>query len=1451
MSLDSLSPIAPARVRALVVPVGHIKTERFITFLDRLRSEHVVQLRDVSPDGRPNRNMFSPSAFPDGAVFYDFTTHVPPPSHLALSPFDLFREPFSIIAVADGSELSQRAISKRHSPIAPTTTEQNIRALYQELEDLRDHYHRALIHHVVIFDYVSPSANPVPLPEGVITIPPLEDCTTTTMKTAICGITSVLLAEMTSRAKVFESMNVIESPGQAPSPRTNGDSWAREDPGHLRRNSQFSLPSSTRSSSASGLPDRTQARMSMPPVSSKGSPAASNQSTPARSSTPVRSGLSNPPTTFDEISSDNFSEVPTIDQAAPGRPASVSDASKPSSNQDRVSVHGFGSGGMTERWRNKGRGRVLVILGSLYLQAGRWSDALKELSEGATVARSINDHIWHGKALELITVSLLLLGWARIEFQVPSVCLPQDKASAATVTALEAATPDDPSQPRHLRRLQVALPDLLDRITGLYSRISAENLPPLPLAEVTIRFSKLLSALHLADGKLGEQALNMMVLGTMPEKPLTTSPRLSVTPTRQQITTLLFRAFPSSSSELLTTVDRSTILAGIASVLGPIGHQRKKAMVIRELVSVLISGLVEARTRGAADVGIHPAAGLVALNAATGQGNGAGALELGEGDVEQGIEGFLGLLCKSYGVVGFDPIAKGSTSTVNGEQATLEDTIKRIRGQSAARFFGFPGIKLNILRACINFSEALPDFGGVLKYSSDLLRSAGSGIAPGPRKEDASASIFREEQVRLATNIAKTSHLSKRLGLHHLAAEYWDEFLVRDVILEPLPITRLPVPHAKSVLPGATTARTSQDVNPFIYNPFLKAPDKAAVSHILVAGEPATFKVLLQNPYDVEVEIESLKLDGDGVEFEPLSEPILVGPYRTQTVKVSGIPKAAGSLNITGAVVHIHGCRERSFPIFKQQWKPENQVKIKGTGVAALEEAVTTAVATGRSLVPQSVSLKVIPPQPVVVVKSTTLPQSSIMVLEGERQIFSVTLENLSKTCPVDFLLFSFEDSTQAPLQAALSNRDATPAELYEYEFILMKRQALRKVAKADSEKRYIAPGGTATFDFEVLGKPGLTSAALQVDYAHLGVPPDEIIDDFHTRRVSLQLMVTVNAGVELARLDVLPLQGSVPRSLWKTEGQVDDADDQASPDDYCLLSMDLRNAWPSNMLVQLEGEHGLVLEEQILPGNTARVMVPVRRVYLEDPHASIPALNPKRQRQFVVSSGKISPDMERTNRESFWYRERILDGLIAKWKTLTGPARSGFVELRTVRFTPRMIEAIKVDEVGIDFSVFNGGPDTSAAGGHGDHQTLYLDEFAKIKVQLSNRTAQPIYPLLRIMPALRHRPLNVALDFTRKFAWNGTLQQSLPILAPHETRSIELGVTALCRGEFELAASVEELQMYEEPQVAGEKAVEVAKGRRPRSDTQTMLDAVLGSKERRVWHSRQPCIVMVKDRKE
>ncbi|KAK3680630.1 transport protein Trs120 or TRAPPC9 TRAPP II complex subunit-domain-containing protein [Podospora appendiculata] len=1329
-----------------------------------------------APMARPNRNMFSPLAFPAGAMFYELMTHLPPPSHLALSPFDLYREPLALIAVADGSEISSTVLIKRQSG-GRTVEETNIRGLYQELEELRDHYPRILVHQVLLFDYLPAKDKPLPIPEGITTIPPAEHHVRTTMKTVMCDISSLVLAEMTTLAKSFEG-GIRSTP----------------------------LPAISRSSSASGIPDRSHVRMSMPVV---GAMYGSSNSTPGRPSTPVngRSGLSHPPTTFDDITERDGSDPDSPEQQPPGfaRPGTAEGFRTQS--QDRVTVQGFGPGGLNERWRNKGKSRVQIVLGSLYLQAGRWSDAIKEL---------------------------------RIQFQVPTVLLPPpEKGNIPSLTAaIQEAENRDPNQPRWLRNLQVYMPELIERIIASYSRISAEHLPPLPLCEAIIRFCKMLTALHVAGGPARSSIPGHDAFW------------FNIFPYRTQIVATLFRAFPASSSEVLTTIDRIVILSGIASVLGVLGFQRKKAMVVRELVSVLIGGLVEARTRGAADVGIHPAAGLMAVNGHYTQANGASvSLELEEGDIEYGIDAFLSLLLKTYGVVSGH---LGSDTTDDSDAAVLA----RIQKQSALRSFGLQSVKLNILRACINFSEALPDFNGVLKFSSDLLRTAGSGVAPGPRRENVYPAITKDEQVRLASNISKTSNLSTRLGVGHLAAEYWDEFLLRGVRLEPVSAIRTPIPHARSVLPDAATARASQDVDPFIYNPFLKRPDAAAVESILVAGETATFRLTLQNPYEIDVDVESVRLDTEGAEFESTVESTLIGPYRTQILRISGVPKSAGTLKITGAVIKVRGCRERRFPIFHKPWGFDNDIKVKAIGLASLEVSPAAPSLSIQRLVPDQLELNVIAQQPVVVVKSSTLPQSSVMILEGERQSFSVTLHNTSTTTPVDFILFSFKDSTQEQLQIALDSRNATPAELYEYELELARKQALR-LRKRGSSRRYIAPGGTSTFDFEILGKPGLTNGVIQVNYAHLGVPYDEVGEKFYTRQASLELTVTVNASVEVVRMDILPLHGSIPEPLWLRTGYQEKSATEVTEDTHCLLLLDLRNAWPSQMHVTLQTDDGAKVDEQILPGNTSRVILPLKRVYLDDPHMFIPALNPTRQRQFVLST-KISPDLERANREAFWYREKLLDSLKGTWRAAASSGgRSGNIELRAMRLTSRMIEAVKIDEVDIKISLVDpsstdAGSGDAAARDSTKNQTLFTDEFFQVQVHIRNRTDQPIYPLLRLMPALCHRPLNVALDFTRKFAWNGTLQQVLPLLAGGASTTVATGVTALCRGEFEMTASVEETRLWtmSEEEERRKRESGALGAERVRSEVESLADAALGRRERRIWHTRRACKVVVRDRK-
>lgn len=56
MAASPISPIALARVGALIVPIGDVKEARFKSFLDRLLPEDAVRLSDISPDTRSDRS---------------------------------------------------------------------------------------------------------------------------------------------------------------------------------------------------------------------------------------------------------------------------------------------------------------------------------------------------------------------------------------------------------------------------------------------------------------------------------------------------------------------------------------------------------------------------------------------------------------------------------------------------------------------------------------------------------------------------------------------------------------------------------------------------------------------------------------------------------------------------------------------------------------------------------------------------------------------------------------------------------------------------------------------------------------------------------------------------------------------------------------------------------------------------------------------------------------------------------------------------------------------------------------------------------------------------------------------------------------------------------------------------------------------------------------------------
>ncbi|KAL5453641.1 hypothetical protein PMIN06_005405 [Paraphaeosphaeria minitans] len=1499
MAVDPLSPIAPARIRALLLPVGRIKRSRFLNFVEFLQPHCMVRLGDISPDPRPDRNMFSPLAFPNGTLLYDLSTSLPPPSHSSLSPFEQFREPLLIIGIADASEYpwlyrSRAETDGEQSTAQPKTglQDDNGEDLPSAVDDLREQFPRAYLHSLMLFDCASQDPHPQ-LPPETFLVPPAPQVKMTTMKTLMCDLTSTLLAEMTTLAKSIQVLPTISSPASQAGNTDNVPSWANPDPSSSlfsRRNSQ--TPVSSRPESPISANQKDMHRMSMPVLPSASGGSLSTED--IRATSPVTQGARTPPTTFDEIS--GLDAANTLHRT-------TSNSSKPKSagrdrSADRVSIHGFGSGGAGERARNKGRGRVGVIIGTLYLCAGQWQDALKELTEAATQARTFSDHLWHAKALENIMVCLLLFAWSGMDFQIPQICYPSYDKSSGTKSPQhtpvgsisDITSPTSAGFSTHeaaLESLNTLLPDLVNMILNIYTRASnftGESLPPLAFSECVIRFSKLLAAMNLSAGYLDYDALQHLVENIpLRQKPRLSVPRLAVNPTRNDIAAMLFRALPGPpESSGMSPTDRVVVLAGVASVLSSLELQRKKAVVMKEFITSLIPGLVQARKVGAAEMGVHPAAGLAALNMAGGSNSGAGALHLGEGEIENGIDEFLGLLGRVYGIPDtratfnspVPSLSNGTSEYVPGKQS--QDAVKEILRIASLRSFGSLSLKLDILRMCINFCEALPDFNGVLHFTALLLRIAGPGTAPRPNSTDVFVSLPRDEQVRLFANISRTVAQANKLGLKHVETDYWDDFLVRGLfIVEPSIPLRL-THHRPAELKVAPSKE-----EPFIHNPWNKNPQANAVETVLVANQEYRFIIALQNPYDFELEVDSLRIAAEGAEFVAHEELFILGPYRTQKFPISGVARVEGTLNIIGCYVKVTGCRERLFPIFSDPWRPERELKMKKIGLKAClgapisrpTSAVGTAADVGKasSPKPETLTFNVIADQPVVVITDVSLPQGAVMVLEGERRRFTVTVKNTSDTTAVDFVHITFQDSATAAIQAAISNRDLPSAELHELEVQLAQFPSLRWIKDEDEEVISIKPGHEAQFDIEVIGRTRLTDAIVQIDYANLGKRRSEVQERFFTRQVSVPISITVNASVQLQRPDIIPLSGDLAWSSHTKEVTLPKSGNeshfhqflhhmksQASSDEYCMLFLDLRNSWPnplhiafqvrahpdSNESVTDSWTGAYTVNEVIQPGHINRIVVILPKIYLKEPYARVPSLNPANQRQFVVSASKISPEIERANREAFWYRHELLKLIRGTWKE-EGGGKTGDVELRTMRFSPRMVEAVKLGDLKIETTVekdYPSGDDDNTVRrlGHARFE-VSVDDFLTLKTKVYNRSPAPITPLLRLQPHLANLPHNIALDLDKRFSWTGVLQRRLPTIEPGQWVETELGIVALTSGVYEVGATVDEVKLH---QPVGE-----TRGNRPRSGTATIQAEVLGEPKLRSWHMMESCTVVARMR--
>ncbi|KIV99149.1 hypothetical protein, variant [Verruconis gallopava] len=1395
--MDTFLPSAPARVRALVLPVGRIRKERFYMFFELIAHDCTVRLREVTPDPRPDRALFSPLEVPDGYVLYDFMTSAPSNVQLSLSPFELFREPLLVLGIVDAREYD--SLEKIQNLTMAT------------LKIFEEDYPRILVCKLLVF-------HSMPMPDittshaDAIHIQLHGNPQDMSMRRFMCDITSNLLAEMTTLAVSLKALPSMASPSVT-------SSGAGMVLGDAMRSFISYQPSVSNGDPTTFLNASYSHRMSMPVL-------PSNNESDAQSGSPESGTRSPPPRTFDELiggenSMDNRRNI-------------ISSKSRDNC-QDRVSISGFGPGSLDERKRDQGKCRISIVISSLYMLAGRWNDALHGFAESAALARSFGDHIWHAKAFENMITCLILLSWAQIPFKIPPICYPSlDRTSSklAQITSPTSTSSDSPSADISPARKELAfmIPDLIKMVINLYNRSagnSSECLPQLAYSECIIRLSRIQAGLLLGQGILSSDVLAYLVKGTSFDN--RTKPFLDVGKTK--IADMVMKAMPGlPEASGLSATDEATILAGIASVLSILGLQRKKAMLLKEYIRALVRAIHEEKRSGAAEAGVHPSASGFAQSALFAPGNSTSVY---------GLDNFLNMLCQVYGI----PETRSYLfdSHILLHDADGEDTnqlgplLDRLVDDLTLRSFGSVNLKLDVLRACISLWEALPDPYGTLSWTTALLRVANPGSSPSSDVNDVSNPLSREEQLLLSGTMVKTITDAKLIGLRNIDVDYWDEFLVRGVLLIDASPSLTMHSRRKSDLFASETKQTAKQ-GPFIHNPFLKKPVPNAVQNLLVANEDREFIVTLQNLYEFEIYIESISLLVSGLKCG-LSNNQLLRPYRTQSFSILVAIPSPGQYELTSCVVKIRGCREKAFPIFSHIWRPEYSLKLKSIGFLKLhpeddQTSRNASIASPPISVkdfpkPKTVLLTVLPSQAVLEVISISLPQSSAMLLEGESLTFNVTVQNVSEYVSIDFLHVSFNDSTTAAMEDAISKKNLNSAELYELEYQLAHRPAIRLVG---GTPHVIAPNQCCELSFELLGKPGLTQAFIVIDYATLHRPILDARDILYTRQVVQPVSITVNSSVQLQRFDVLPISDAAV--LGHARAMTD------HQQDHCLLLLDVRNTWPSPLEITIHQEKSNSPEltntfqntqELIKPGHIARMTIFIPKLYISNPHARIRSAN---ERQFVLSANSISPETERITRELFWYREALLNMLSVTWKQLDS-SKHGVVDLRnTLRLTPRMVDALRLDDLHIQLSIVGGeGVLTDSSGAF----KVHVDDYLVLETRVRNRSNVTISPILRLLPSLPHQPPELALDLSKRLAWSGLMQKILQPIAPGETEVSNMAIYVLSSGEYQFDAMVEEIK------------------RMPRSEenshAETVPDPVTGSAERRVWIASEPCRIVASER--
>ena len=194
---------------------------------------------------------------------------------------------------------------------------------------------------------------------------------------------------------------------------------------------------------------------------------------------------------------------------------------------------------------------------------------------------------------------------------------------------------------------------------------------------------------------------------------------------------------------------------------------------------------------------------------------------------------------------------------------------------------------------------------------------------------------------------------------------------------------------------------------------------------VVVQNETLEFLITLQNPFAFDLEIQDIRLSTTGVPFTSHPCPVVLLPNAFQTIRVTGFASSSGKLVVQGCFVRLPDGSEAEFllPVHdaaeekrqrkrestivemdramklvgldarpSERRKRESQILENGPAISGIDKSADktgSRAKSGLSEEPGFLSCEVVPEQPLVRIRGTSLTHGAIMLYDGEEYVHS------------------------------------------------------------------------------------------------------------------------------------------------------------------------------------------------------------------------------------------------------------------------------------------------------------------------------------------------------------------------------------------------------------------------------------------------------------------------------